>query len=241
MEAPPGSHWSAAPGCFERQLQRRWRNPFFPRELRDVTAQEVNAARERDQQDAVELRSQAVTLAADLVNLDQYAVRGGIPFSSLSHLRGRLDDVMVRAAQIGSAVAEEIAVSTADMHDTLHRIVKLLAAEDAELRTALEKADAFRAATQGFMTHPFLAQAGRADSPIGETWFVPSLLSELTDTIRTVMTLLETAPDASGEADRARRHGMKLIAELRARRELSERECEEKLAALGVTPPKPAS
>ena len=44
-------NWSAVPGCFERQLQRRHNNALFPEEKRRVTTDEVVEAKSRDQAD----------------------------------------------------------------------------------------------------------------------------------------------------------------------------------------------
>ena len=40
--------WRKHPGCFERHLQRRYKSLFFPRNRRAVTLQEVDVARQKD-------------------------------------------------------------------------------------------------------------------------------------------------------------------------------------------------
>ena len=167
------------------------------------------------------------------MNLDQYAVDGAIPFSSLSDLHRRLDDVLLRAAEVGGAEPEELAAATTKIYETVQRVLVDLVKEHDGIRELTLKADAQREAAQPFLTDPFLAQANRADGPIDEKWFVPSLLSEAPGTIRRVMALLETTPGAEGEAERIRLQGVRLIRDCAEQRFLMDpRDADDKISAL---------
>jgi len=118
-------------------------------------------------------------------------------------LAGVLFAVLLTAtlALIGLATPSDAGEVGACLKDPNRRVMVDPGKEHDEVREARLKADALREAAQPFLTDPFLAQANRADGPIGERWFVPSLLSEAPARIRRVMTLLETTPYAEGEAD----------------------------------------
>ena len=69
MELP----FSERPGCHERHLRRRWNNPLFPAEEREVEWQDVVTARAADEKEIEDfgnqltaLFEQASTLAANV-------------------------------------------------------------------------------------------------------------------------------------------------------------------------------
>ncbi len=61
--------WSEAPGCFERHLQRRYRNPLFSVERRTIAIADVVTARARDEADLGELNLRIKALLCKVSSL----------------------------------------------------------------------------------------------------------------------------------------------------------------------------
>ena len=226
--------WSDHPGCFERHLQRKYKNPLFPPEARIVTQEQIDTAREKDRLEAEEFREQIGTALKPLKDLT--AENRAIPTTVLFNCRRRIDELFHRAAQLGGNLSQERG-KLRKMQSIVTEMVASLPLK-AELRQEWSEAVAMKTQFQNqFENNCFLAQALRSDSPITSGEFAAALLTEEPEVIRTVVELLDQRDERDGAAAEFQQWAVDLIAELRARGEMSATESEEKLQALGVHPP----
>lgn len=168
--------WSEAPGCFERHLQRRHRNPLFPIERRAIANADVVIARARDKADLGELRLRIWALAEKVVNL-----KGTTTFHECVVLREEIENLLLRCAEVSGGAAEEKA-KLQSMYDGLVDMMRQACSP--ENRQKLDDAIAQSASLQRMHGHEFFAQLRRSDTPICGGDVIPSLLSESVETIR---------------------------------------------------------
>jgi hypothetical protein len=168
--------WSDAPGCFERHLQRRFMNPLFPRDRRNISSYELADAQARD--------------AADLANflrefesLLNRASSGGHDgaVSAVLKLRDDTEELMVRAARVG-APARKQGASLQELYEAIANSLRS-ACSPTEL-AKLEEGLRTSARYQETATHEFLAQLSRSDGPISGDEVLPSMLSEDVEAVR---------------------------------------------------------
>lgn len=174
--------WSEAPGCFERHLQRRYRNPLFPLERRRIAIADVITARARDEVDLKELELRIKSLFEKASTLpDQASFHEGLI------LRAEVEKLLFRCAEVGAVAAQAKAV--------LQRVYDSLAegmreASPPEGRQELDNAFAHSACLQKMQSNEFIAQLTRSDTPISAAEVIPSLLSESVEMIRTYVGFL---------------------------------------------------
>jgi hypothetical protein len=162
--------WSARPGCFERHLQRRHRNPLFPPERRRVSAAELEEARRRDASELESLRRQVSELLDRIARLSADAAP-----EELRPVQRGIQTLFRRSTEVGGK-AIGLAWELRNLHQTLADLWP----------QAADRAVAAAAPESLEPDHSFLSQALRADSPIRPDELVPSLLSEDVGTIRSV-------------------------------------------------------
>jgi hypothetical protein len=167
--------WSEAPGCFERHLQRRYRNPLFPIEWRAFANADLVIARARDKADLGELKLRIKAL------LDKVANQGPTTFRHGVALRGEIEYLLFRCAEVGGEAAEGKA-HLQRLYDSL--VDSMRQACPPEERQTLENAVALSATLQGIQGREFFAQLVRSGTPICGGDVIPSLLSESVETIR---------------------------------------------------------
>ncbi len=168
--------WSDSPGCFEEHLKRRHMNPLFPAARRMITGSDVTEARARDLADLKELHAQYEAIVRGVNGLpDQDA------FSECLKLRERLENLLVRAAEIGS-MARDQKVSLQRLYDVL--VGAMRQAIPPEHKSKLDEALALSARFQEAAAHDLFAQICRSDTPILPVDVVPTLLSEGVGAVR---------------------------------------------------------
>jgi hypothetical protein len=212
--------WSDAPGCFERHLQRRFRNSLFPLNRRDISSSELADAQARDAADFA-------SFLRDFFGMMEGASSDDLPqtFSTLLKMRNETEELLVRAAEIG-AIAQKQKASLQDFYAT---IVKTLRdACTTEKLPALEQALQASYQHQRTATSDFVAQLGRKDGPISGAEVLPSILSEDVETVRLVVEVLDESSLTA-----MRRLTTELLAEARAEGYVMQDE-QEKLSAMGV-------
>jgi len=174
-----GVLWSARPGCFERQLQRQFRNPLFPTGLQVVTQLQADEARSRDAREAM-------TFRADLRDLGSSVAAAWASPSALLDLRRRVDHLRIRVIELGGDLAKEdfALVSARDELELgLLRTRPELSETFYEIRCFYERRHDVRS--------QFFAQVFRRDSPITHAKLIPSLLTEDVATIWTFAQVMD--------------------------------------------------
>jgi len=179
------NRWSQHPGSFERHLQRREANPMFPEEVRNPTSEEIKAVREKDEADLKTAKEAALEWVGGVRSLGDKTTG---TLAELASYHKSSADVMKTCAQAGGK-AETFGDQVKSIDETLAaEIIKAIetTSEDA---AAFRQADADWLAMRAISTHPFFAQCGRKDGPIGSDEVTAALLCESTQTVQEMVHL----------------------------------------------------
>lgn len=216
--------WSGNPGCFERHLQRKYGNPFFPPASRVVRQEEVDSARDRDRTEAMAFRGEYVKVLRQFVDLEDI-----VPVSVVMDQLEQLDDLILRASELGGEVLKE-----------QEKMIQLFEGTLAELRTAVnrEQADGLQELEEAtsyrwkLFLNAFVAQMNRPNTPITAEEVVPSMLTEDPKTIQLVMSFLDKDKDRQ---ERVRWLAVRLLLQVSGEGH-DVPQLREKLRALGARP-----
>lgn len=177
--------WSNNPGAFEQHLLRRYKNPLFPKDRRQVTQSEIDLARERDLIDYKELDDRLIRLSEDISALPDH-----IDSTTINKIRELIDDLIQDAMEVGGK-AYDIATKTKELRQTLISSWRKGTSRNAEAQRALVTAELFYQQNAPKFEVPFIAQMGRKDGPIPSNEVIPALLMEKPDTIAMVVSWIE--------------------------------------------------
>jgi len=176
------NRWSQHPGSFERHLQRREANPMFPEEVRNPTNEEIKAAREKDEADFKIAENAMREWMVGVTNM-------GATIGAAARYHKSSADVMKTCAEAGGK-AEALGDQVKSIDETLAaEIVKAMEKSSPEDAAVLRDGDATWVALRALTTHPFFAQCGRKDGPIGNDEIVAALLCESTQTVQEMLPL----------------------------------------------------
>ena len=165
--------WSQSPGAYERHLLRRYHNPYFPENRRQVTSADLTAAKVRDAEDMRCVAQRFKALKQDLNLLPDQ-----VPSARIKELRKEMDDLASDALGIGGE-ALTIADAARKIRDGLVDILREAFKDDPENLAALKKAARFsKNDIQPFLESPFWAQVVRKDSPIDGSELISALITE---------------------------------------------------------------
>lgn len=173
--------WSEEPGCFERHLQRKFQNPLFPVDRRNITTAELISARSRDGADLREFMNQFEPLLNYATSLGNHVL-----MSECLRLRQEIEDLIIRAAEIG-AIAAEQRKNLQCLYDVVVECIRQ--ACPLEDRQNLENALAKSVNIQKMKGNEFIAQLTRRDTPVLGSDVIPSILSENIETVRLLVSL----------------------------------------------------
>ncbi len=158
------------PGSFVRHLLRRRDNPLFPAAHREVSEAELAAAREADHQAAADFNQRLQGLLEEAV-----ALKPNEESEVLLELKGRLDHAYTLACTLEG--------DREPAKQALSRLIELImtalhrgAEGDAQALHELEQEAEARQAHQRLLNYPLPADLMLADSPIGESELLPTLL-----------------------------------------------------------------
>ena len=178
--------WSTNPGCFERHLQRKYNNPLFPESERSVNQYKINQARERDSIDASKLLQSVNDILHDFA-----AIVNPCTGDVIDQFRGRIDNLLKRAAEIGGELSSEPITILTTIRTSLMESWRAGIEGNNQASESLRRAEVFNQARSLVVHIPFIAQMGRKDRPIKSEHMVPALLCESPETIRTVMSVMD--------------------------------------------------
>ena len=84
--------WSENPGAFEQHLMRRYKNPLFPKDRRQITQEEITSAQERDTRDYEEVKTRLDDIRQNIVSLPD-----SIDFGTTNDFLERLQNLKLDA------------------------------------------------------------------------------------------------------------------------------------------------
>jgi hypothetical protein len=197
----PALIWSRAPGCFERHLQRRFANPLFDANRREVSRAEMQEARVHDLKDVFAITMGYRDLLPQLISAEETT------FDELANRSFRCDALKEKMAQAGGDWAKEKEVL--DIASKEIRKLISTAATNPRLDELSQDIGALNAIKQ----IPFGAQATRDETPIQKSEVISALLTEDLETIRAASTVyaafgLDFRAEAQSIIDRALREGL---------------------------------
>jgi len=215
--------WSAAPGCYERHLQRKYRNPLFAPALRIVTQDEVDAARARDALEAEALSKQVNQFL-------QSVKRASATYSEMERDRKRVAELMQRAAEVGDLWAEGAA---SKLYWGIISDMEAAVINNEKGAKLLQEANEYYVRHVLLFTNRFVAQFSREDSPIKPEELVPALLTEDVESIKKFLSV----GGNDDESQMARRNlaseALDLVMEVETRGAIIP-DVDKKLEALGI-------
>jgi hypothetical protein len=172
--------WSADPAAFERQVQRRYLNPFLSVDRRIVNQRQIDNARQKDLKDIAKAKREFRNVLDQVTNL---APR--IDLKTVSLLRKRFDAMLERSYQIGGGFLRKRAPQILNLRRIMMNDVgkALKARGNLKAFKALEEAETFFYSNYPKVIDEFTAQMIRPDSPMKKSEIVASLLVEPPKTI----------------------------------------------------------
>lgn len=183
-ENSPALKWRKNPGCFERQLQRRYNNPLFPKEKRIVTNADLESARQKDIIENEELHK----------NIELLLKKGPVVLTSnindLSEYRKEICEQIEKIIELGCE-NDDSWLSLWILRSRIIEQYKFLSIGNDQALEALAKATNFEENYLSNFYIPFIAQMQRKDSPIVADGIVESLLSEDVESIRMVLNTMD--------------------------------------------------
>lgn len=181
--------WRDKPGAHERHLQRRYKNLLFPVARRVVTTSDVLEARRKDAAEYKALvdKVRAVEMPEDLPrNWNDY----------LNNIRERIDELKVRARQIGGDTSRIVSVLNSTRSD-FGNVWRECMKDNPEGLRLYEVAEAAAREHDELFRGDFGNQLLREDPCIPASEVVPSLLCE---DPKTVAAFWEMMPEANRAA-----------------------------------------
>lgn len=178
-------YFSESPGAFERQLQRQYCNPLFPAAVRDVSQDELQAARRRDQEEQRDFQAALRATLREALDMPPQ-----VESDVLLKLKERLDQLYDQCAGLPGDHDRE-KQSLTRMIGVIMKAVWAGAGDDPRAHSELEQEEHARTLHHELLQQSLVATLLRPDSPIAEDALIPTLLSETEDTVRTVLQLFD--------------------------------------------------
>ncbi len=169
--------FSPLPGARERQLKRRWNNPLFPAELREVIQLDINRAQREDQREV-----EAFTKAFRQLLTEVSQLEGKAESERILLLKEQADKLYEQASGLAGDFGEE-KQALQKLVRAMMKAVRAGAAGDPRALYELDQEDLARQAHYEMLGFHLICDLLRPDSPISREELVPTLLSERTDAV----------------------------------------------------------
>lgn len=179
-------YFSENPGCWERHLQRQYKNPLFSHLDYDITQFDVEEAQRRDEKERQSFQTDFQHLLEEVANL-QAQVEADIVLK----LKDRIDALYEQCAGLGGDFSQA-KKGLRHLNDLIMQAILSSGIEEPEMLERLEREKSARYMHFSLLEYAFIAHLLHPNSPIGETEIVPSLLSEDDASLRAAMSLFET-------------------------------------------------
>jgi hypothetical protein len=163
--------FSAQPGRWERQLQRRHDNPLFGEPPPRVSRGELDRARSRDRQESGRFRNEVETLFGEAAQLQPNTDSGLI-----LRLKERLDQAWERAAGLAGG-EPQVRAGLARLTGVIMQAVRRGAGTDPRARAELDAEDQARALHYRLLEQPLVADLLAPEEPIPPAELAATLLS----------------------------------------------------------------
>lgn len=164
--------WSEHPGCFERHLQRRYKNILFPIERRDVSINEILEARRKDELEQKAFYNDVKSIGAEMERLE--FVRPASTLRDSSSVQ-KVQALLKQAASIGGNIQNAILLLETSEKQMLEGMVTLRP----DLKDQIDIINSLSSLER----NTFIAQSTRAETPILPEEQIASLLCEDLDSI----------------------------------------------------------
>jgi hypothetical protein len=175
--------WRKHPGCFERHLQRRYNNVLFPFHRRNITNEDVEQARKKDDYYESMFYNKYAVVLAWIKNPD----KENSPVDTVSDFYRNMESLIDEAYSIGGDHSKEINV----LQEIANNLREALSKKMPNVKEYFEVYSAGRK----LQRIGYLRQLNREDSPILNEDDIPSLLSEDGDTIERTIALVAATMD----------------------------------------------
>jgi len=154
--------FSPQPGCRERQLQLRRDNPLFPPRLRQVTAEDIMAARQEDRDEQVRFQEQFSALLNEAAALPAEA-----DSELILHLKARIDPLYDQCASFGHAF-DKLRDALDQLYQVIAVAIRKAAGADPLAQQELDEEDAARQAHTALLRQPLGATLLLPEAILGE-------------------------------------------------------------------------
>ncbi len=181
----PSIKFSAQPGAYERHIQTKYHNPLFPEPDQHLFNQEVEQAREKDQQDLRAFFEAFQDTVQEAVELSE-----SVESDILLNLKEKLERLYVQSTSLAGDLSHH--------QEALQKLLSVCmtgiqkgAEQDP---TALKKIQDELTARDVFfelLQNPFVGILLRGDEIVHESEMIPCILSEQADSIPQVMELFD--------------------------------------------------
>jgi hypothetical protein len=177
--------FSAFPGFWERHLQRKFQYPQLFTDGSAVAQAGVDAARQRDIQEAQQFQADFAALLHEMA-----ALRGAVETDQVLLLKERIDRLYILCVGLaGDLAAERRAL--VKLHDVVMGALAGVAGDDPLARDELAQEQAAHQLHLQLLECPLTASLLRADSPIAEDELAATLLAEDEEGLRVALGLFD--------------------------------------------------
>jgi hypothetical protein len=177
--------FSKHPGCWERHLQRQYKNPLFGQLEYSISQTDIEDAQRRDEKERQIFQTDFQHLLEEVANLQSQ-----VEAEVVLKLKDRIDALYEQCSGLGGDFSQA-KKGLRNLNELIMQAILSTGVEDADLLERLEHEKAARQIHFSLLEHPFIAHLLHPNSPIGETEIVPSLLTEDDASLRAAMSLFE--------------------------------------------------